>query len=574
MYLRMTQRRNRDGSTVAYYALAENAWNADTKRAEARVVHNFGRADQLDRAALQRLVNSINRVLVEDDGVATTTPAVTHASPEGSLQIEIDRVFELGVVLAARGLWEALGIGAAIRRCIAEGELTAPHEAALFAMAANRLDTPGSKLACAARWLPDVAFLPDAAGLAVDQLYRALDFLAVWSDRIEREVFLQAADLFRLDVDLIFYDTTTAYFEIDEADEDPVEWSGRLYAPLRRRGHNKEGRDNQPQVIVALAVTRDGMPVRSWILPGDTADVATVARIKDDLRAWQLGRCVFVGDGGMYSAANMTALARGLGRYILAVPMRKVKEIEAEVLTRPGRYKPVADNLQVKEVGVGEGERRRRYVLCLNPEEAERQRRHREQVLVELAAELSLLREREDDHPKAACTLLTSRRYGRYLSADYLGRPRLDAAKVKAAEKFDGKFVVITNDDTLSAEDVALGYKGGWIIESCFRRMKQTGLEVRPMFHWTPRRIEAHVKLCVLALQIQRAAEIRCTLPWSRIVHELAALKAVRYRGGERTIVQRTKIADNLGNILKKLGVSIPKTILSISEPTAAPAEP
>src|SRR5271157_3062673 len=566
MYLRITQRHNRDGSTVSYYALAESVWNADAKRREARVVHSFGRADQLDRAELERLVKSINRVL--DDGNDATSSAETSGCPE----IEIERVFELGVVLAARALWEELGIGPAIRRCAEQARLTAPHETALFAMAANRLDDPVSKLACAERWLPDIAWLPDAAGLAVDQCYRALDFLAVWADEIEREVFLKAADLFRLDVDLIFYDTTTAYFEIDEPDEHEQEFAGRLYAPLRKRGHSKEGRDNQPQVIIALAVTRDGMPVRSWVLPGNTADVTTVARIKDDLRAWRLGRCVFVGDAGMYSAENMAALSRGLGRYILAVPMRKVKEIELEVLTRPGRYKPVADNLQVKEVVVGDGERRRRYVLCLNPEEAERQRRHREQVLIELAAELSLLREREADHPKAACTLLASRRYGRYLTADYPGRPRLDAAKVKAAEKFDGKFVVITNDDTLSAEDVALGYKGGWIIESCFRRMKQTGLEVRPMFHWTPRRIEAHVRLCVLALQMQRAAEIRCSLPWSRIVHELAALKAVRYRTGERTIVQRTKIADSLGDILKKLGVSIPKKILSVSEPTAAPA--
>jgi hypothetical protein len=561
MYLRITQRRNQDGSTVAYYALAENTWNAAAKRSEAQIVHNFGRADQVDREGLKRLVDSINRVLDQGD-------AVTRGAQEIP-QIELDRVFELGVVLAARTLWEDLGIGMAIRRCITDGGLTAPHEAALFAMAANRLEQPGSKLACATRWLPDVAFMPDADGLAVDQLYRALDFLAVWSDRIERDVFLQAADLFRLDVDLIFYDTTTAYFEIDEADEQPEEWGGKLYAPLRRRGHSKEGRDNQPQVIIALAVTRDGMPVRSWILPGDTADVATVARIKDDLRAWRLGRCVFVGDGGMYSAENLATLSRGLGRYILAVPMRKVKEIDAEVLTRPGRYKPVADNLHVKEVVVGEGERRRRYVLCLNPEEAERERHHREQVVVELDAELSLLRGREADHPKAACTLLASRRYGRYLTTDYLGRPRLDAVKIKAAEKFDGKFVVITNDDTLSAEDVALGYKGAWIIESCFRRMKQTGLEVRPMFHWTPRRIEAHVKLCVLALQMQRAAEIRCALPWARIAHELAALKAVRYHTGGRSIVQRTKIADSLGGILKMLGVSMPKQILSVSDPAA-----
>src|SRR6202167_6283589 len=538
MYLRITQRQNRDGSTVSYYALAENAWNATAKRAEARVVHNFGRADEVDRAALQRLVNSINRVLNEGEAVASTTQAI----PE----IELDRVFELGVVLAARGLWEDLGIGAAIRRCIADGELTAPHEAALFAMAANRLDAPGSKLACAARWLPDVAFLPDTSGLCVDQLYRALDFLAAWSDEIEREVFLKTADLFRLDVDLIFYDTTTAYFEIDEADEDAEEWGGRLFARMRRRGHNKEGRDNQPQVIIALAVTRDGMPVRSWVLPGDTADVTTVARIKDDLRAWRLGRCLFVGDAGMYSADNLAQLSRGLGRYILAVPMRKVKDIEDEVLTRPGHYKQVADNLQVKEVWVGDGERRKRYVLCLNPREAERERTRRAQLLVELNAELALMEQRRDAHPKAACALMTSRRYGRYLSEDGRGRPQLDTAKGKAAEKFDGKFVVISNDDTLSAEDIALGYKGGWIIESCFRRMKQTGLQVRPMFHWTPRRIEAHVKLGVLALQMQRAAEIRGQLPWARIAHALGALKAVRYRCDSRTIVQRSKITVEL----------------------------
>jgi hypothetical protein len=545
------------------------------------VVHSFGRADQLDRAELERLVKSINRVL--DDGDDATSNTATSDRPE----IEIERVFELGVVLAARGLWEELGVGPAIRRCAEPAALTAPHETALFAMATNRLDEPVSKLACAERWLPDIAWLPDAAGLAVDQCYRALDFLAVWADEIEREVFLKAADLFRLDVDLIFYDTTTAYFEIDEPDENEQEFAGRLYAPLRQRGHGKEGGDNQPQVIIALAVTRDGMPVRSWVLPGNTADVTTVAHIKDDLRAWRLGRCLFVGDAGMYSADNLAQLSRGLGRYILAVPMRRVRDIEDAVLTRPGRYKQVADNLQVKEVWVGEagqgssgeavgrarrgdGERRKRYVLCLNPQEAEREHARRTQLLVDLRAELALLEQRAEDHPKAACELMTSRRFGRYLSEDERGRPRLDAAKVKAAEKFDGKFVVISNDDTLSAEDIALGYKGGWIIESCFRRMKQTGLQVRPMFPWTPRRIEAHVKLCVLALQMQRAAEIRCQLPWARIAHALSGLKAVRYCCGSRTIVQRSKITAELSAMLKTLKVSVPKQILLVEEPPSA----
>ena len=567
MYLRVTERRNRDGSTVAYYALAENDWNAEAKRSETRVIHSFGRADQLDRTALQRLVASINRVI--DADAANTLP--THGKT-AIAEIEIDAVFELGVVLAARGLWEELGIGEAIRTRMGRAGLSAPHETALFAMAAQRLDAPASKLACATRWLPDIAWLPEADGLAVDQLYRALDFLVVWSDEIERDVFLRAADLLRLDVDLIFYDTTTAYFEIDEPDEFAEQFAGKLYAPLRQRGHSKEGRDNQPQVIIALAVTRDGMPVRSWVVPGNTADVATVARIKQDLHAWQLGRCLFVGDAGMYSAQNLVELSRGLGRYVLAVPMRRVQDVEVEVLSRPGRYRQVADNLQVKEVWVGDGERRKRYVLCFNPQEAERQRQHRQQVLMEMDAELTALDKREEEHPKAACTLMASKRYGRYLSTDRHGRPKLDAAKVKAAGKFDGKFVVITNDDTLSAEDVALAYKAGAMIESCFRRMKQTGLEVRPMFHWTARRIEAHVKLCVLALQMQRSAEIRTELSWMRIAHALGALKAVRYRSESRTIVQRTKISSELARLLKRLGISAPKQLMAVVEAAETPS--
>jgi transposase len=128
--------------------------------------------------------------------------------------------------------------------------------------------------------------LPEAEGIAVGQIYRALDFLAVWSEELERDVFLHAVGLLQLDVNLIFYDTTTAHFEIDEPDEYAEQFTGKLYAPLRRRGHSKENRDPNPQVVIALAVTCDGMPVRSWVLPGDTADVATVSRIKQDLHAW------------------------------------------------------------------------------------------------------------------------------------------------------------------------------------------------------------------------------------------------------------------------------------------------
>jgi hypothetical protein len=314
-------------------------------------------------------------------------------------------------------------------------------------------------------------------------------------------------------------------------------------------------------VIIALAVTRDGMPVRSWVLSGDTADVTTVERIKEDLRQMRLGRALFVGDAGLYARANLAELSRGAGRYILATPIGRVKEIRDEVLSRPGRYAQITPNLRAKEVVIGAGERRRRYILCLNVEEAERERRHRDEILDLLRLELDRL---GSDHPKAACRLLASKRFGPYLSQDEHGRPYIDRAKVRRAEQLDGKFVLTTNDDTLSAADIALGYKGMWIIEACFRKLKTTGLGIRPMFHRTPRRIVAHVKLCVFALMIQRAAEIAAGAPWSQLADVLERLKAIRYTAEGETIVQASRIGPELAAILKKLDVSKPKPILAV----------
>jgi hypothetical protein len=248
MYLRTTQRRNKDGSIVRYYALAENVRHPEKGHVEAKVVHSFGRADRLDRTALERLVGSIRRVLDADAG-ESAADAAGH-----DRRIEIRESFELGVVHVVEQLWTRLGIGAAIAGQLAADERRAPHEAALLAMTAQRLARPGSKLACHERWLERV-WLPEARGLALDQLYRALDILAEHGDAIEQEVFWHGVDLFKLDVDLVFYDATTAWFECDDEDVAPESWRGLTFAPLRKRGHSKEGRDNDPQVVIALAVT-------------------------------------------------------------------------------------------------------------------------------------------------------------------------------------------------------------------------------------------------------------------------------------------------------------------------------
>lgn len=557
MYLRHTKRRNRDGSTVEYYALAENVWNPNTQRSEAKVVHSFGRADQLDKAALGRLVESIRRVLV-DDGIQEV---MAKGEPVKVTDIEIERVQELGVIHVAKALWDKLGIGDAIKKHVLEKKLKVPYEIALLAMALQRLERPGSKLACHERWL-DRVWLPEAKDLGLHQLYRAMDLLTEHGDAIEEEVFWNSADLFKLDVDLVFYDATTAWFETDDEDVSSHEWRGLKFEPLRKRGHSKEGRDNDPQVVIALAVTREGIPVRSWVFPGNTPDVTTVARIKDDLRGMKLGRTLFVGDAGMHSAANLKELSKGAGRYILATPIQRVTEVRDEVLSHPGRYADIAPNLRAKEVIIGDGERRRRYILCLNQDEADRQKWRRAEILKTLEATLKSLKK---DHPKAACRLVASKRYGRYLSLDDKGRPYLDKDKVKRAAHLDGKFVLITNDDTLSVADIALGYKSMWIIESCFRKMKTTGLEVRPMFHWMPQRITAHVKLCVLALMIQRAAEHATSMTWPQICDALESQKAVSCRIDNQAIVQTTNPTKTVLAILKKLDISKPKTILNVA---------
>ncbi|MGH8654527.1 MAG: IS1634 family transposase [Gammaproteobacteria bacterium] len=311
-------------------------------------------------------------------------------------------------------------------------------------MVANRACAPASKLSCHEQWLAEEVRIAGTEGLDLHHPYRAMDLLEANKERIEQAIYYRLADLFNLDVELLFYDTTSLHFETDEEDEgrgetDEVQGSrtagAKTYRALRKRGKSKNGRDNAPQIVVGIAVTRDGFPVRHWVFPGNTVDVTTVEKIKAELKGWKLERCVFVGDAGMVSEKNLKALGASGGRDILCLPIHPGGEIDEAVLSRPGRYRAVAENLGVKEIVVGEGERRRRYVLCHNPQEEARQREHRARVLTELQAELQSLRDpRCEGHSNRGCGLRASRRYGRYLTLTAKGALVIDEGKVKAAE--------------------------------------------------------------------------------------------------------------------------------------------
>src|SRR5919199_3458283 len=239
MYLRTTKRHNKDGSIVEYYQLAETRWDPIQRRPTAHIIYNFGRADTVDREALLRLAQSISRVC---QGGIDIPPEV---SPPGEA-IAIEWARPLGVVHVARALWEELGIGEVLRGLEQPGPRRAPHELALFTMVANRLAEPLSKLACYEYWVSERAYLPEAETLTLEHLYFALDFLDTHMEALEREIFFRTADLFRADVDLIFWDTTTVSFEIDAEDEAEETRRGETLPPLLKRGFSKEGGDQQP----------------------------------------------------------------------------------------------------------------------------------------------------------------------------------------------------------------------------------------------------------------------------------------------------------------------------------------
>jgi len=567
MYLRATQRKNADGSTVRYYQLAENQWDPKRGCAVAKVVYNFGRADDVDAEKLRRLAKSILRVFSDETAIgAEPDVRMLDARPYGGLWA-LDR------------LWHELGIDRVLRKRLTGARGEQPLERALFAMVANRALEPYSKLYCWEQWLREEVYFPDGQRLELHHLYGAMDFIEKHKADVEKEIYFRVADLLNADVDLIFYDTTSLHFEVDEEDAGGADGlvhgseaaGARSYAAPRKRGKSKNGRDDAPQVVIGLAVTRDGLPVRSWVFPGNTADVATVQQVKEELRGWRLGRCVFVGDAGMNSEENRRQLSLGGGKYILAARMRAGDEVTKQVVTRPGRYHTVAGNLRVKEVVVGDGERRRRYVVCHNPVEAERQRQHRDGLLEMLKAELPTMRRPRPghSHSKRTCELLTSERFGRYLRQTKKGILKIDRSAVRTEMALDGKWVLTSNDDTLTAEDLALGYKQLMQVEQCWRMLK-SGLRMRPVYHWRPHRIHAHVSIAVLALLLTRMAEQRAHDTWRNVAALLQTIKVVEYERGEARIHQTTEVRKPVQELLAALKVPLPPKIHAIR--AASPA--
>jgi hypothetical protein len=573
VYIRASTRRNKSGQVVRYLQLAHNEWDGAAGVSRTKVVYSFGREDELDRDAIGRLIGSLTRLLDPAAVAGLTGPAdlaFTDSRPIGGAHV-LD------------GLWRRLGIPAAIGKALAGRRVEVDRiERILFGLTAGRALKPSSKLA-ASDWIAHDVHI-DGLGEVIDEAcYRAMDILLDIEPVLAKEVYHQVADLLNLEVDLLFFDTTSTYFQTGQPDDvvardetgqirpegeptDPVRDVG-----FRTYGKSKDHRNDLPQVVVGMAVTREGIPVRVWSWPGNTSDSTLIRQVKNDLRDWSLARVVWVADRGFSSAENRRYLQRAGGHYIIGEKLRTTSADVQAALSRQGRYAQVADNMMVKEVKIDDAGDR--FVICLNPDQATRDQAIRDDLVTRLTEKIT-------DTDRLSATkraelrgqISTKPGLNRFLRVTPGGLLRIDHAAVKAEQRLDGKYLLRCSDPKLSPEDIAVGYKQLLEVERGWRDMKSI-LDLRPVYHRLEDRIRAHVLLCWLALLLVRLAETTTGRTWPTIRAELDRMHLVTFTGPAGTFRQTTEPTKPQRDLYAALALDPPKKIIEITAIEAGPTD-
>jgi transposase len=457
-------------------------------------------------------------------------------------------------------MWKRLEIDKTLTKLLKDRKYETPVERLLFAMVANRALAPSSKLHME-HWVENETYIRDLPKVEVHQLYRAMDFLLEASENIQHDVFFSVANVFNLEVDLLFLDTTTTYFEIDGEDEDTDEQDG-----FRKRGHGKDNHPELAQVVIAFAVTREGIPVRCWVWPGNTSDQSVVEEVKRDLNTWRLGRVVMVQDTGFNSNTNRRILQGAGGHYIIGEKLRLGPKGKLhDALKQKGKYRTLDNGLEIKEsILGGDSEARRRYIIIRNPKEAIRDQKKREDILRDVERKLQELKQLDGEpHEKAACALRSHKVFGRYIRQTKTGKLKLNKAKISTEAQLDGKYLVSTSDDGLSAEDVVLGYKQLAAIERVFRDLKHL-IDIRPVNHRLADRVRAHVLLCWLAMLLIRVTENEVQQTWFQLKKILSTIQVGILKLPEGKVHQSNSLNPEQKAIFKGLKLDLPPKFFQI----------
>ena len=533
-----------------YLQIVEN--RKEKGKVKQRVIATVGRMDQLqEKGRVETLIRSLSRF---------SEKALLILS--GQSDVRADAV-TIGPILVFQRLWEESGIEACIKKLLIGRKFEFDVERAIFLTVLHRLMVSGSDRFCE-KWRRDY-LIPGTEQLDLHHLYRAMSFLGEPlsgheqeegfglrrnKDLIEEMLFFDNRDLFSK-LDLVFFDTTSIYFE------------GQGSEHFGHRGFSKDHRPDLHQMIVGAVLDDNGRPICCEMWPGNTTDVTTLIPEVQRLRKrFRIGNFCIVADRGMISANTLDKLDEDQIPYILGTRMRRVKQINTEILTRSGRYKEVypenADRrkpapLKVKEVFY-EGTR---YIVCLNERQARKDAADRQAILESLERQLK-------KGPKA---LVGNKGYRKYLKLAK-DSARIDPAKVKAEAHFDGKWVLATNTD-LPADQVALKYKELWRVERVFRDVKSL-LETRPVYHQNDANIAGHVFCSFLALVLrkeldQRLAAGKHRFEWSDIKQDLKALKRVEIEENGTRFAIRSECKGVCGKIFQSVHVALPPTIKELN---------
>lgn len=526
MYARVKTHTNQDGSVRRYLQLVESV-RVDG-RPRQRVVATLGRLDELAAGGLDRLVQSL----------AQFAPRLQVLEALSAIAADAGRAW--GLVLVARALWERLGLGPRLRQLVQAAGHTVPLDEAIFAMVVNRLADPQSKRGMLA-WLPTV-WEPRWAALDLHHLYRGLDVLAEVGPELERVIFDGYRDLFHLELDWVFFDTTSTYFV------------GHPRTPLAQRGYGKDRRPDRQQLLLGLLMTRDGLPVGHWVFPGATVDHHAMAAALEDVKTrWPITRRIVVGDRGMLAPHLVEWLIAAEWEYLRGQPVRRRRGVDA-VLRRRGRYPGIrrADGTRALGWKAAPGPQGDRLILAYNPDRA---------------AEDAALRQALRD-PRTTAIARGSVRpllkgYRRSGVTDGT-TVRLNAQAFREDARYDGQCVLRTNTRLPRAEVVA-AYKQAWPMERAFRTLKSPR-DLRPMFPGTDARIRGHVTVCVLALVLEytlqrllRTAGV--TASTRSVLADLERVQAVPLTVNDQAYLCRTPLVGEAAAAFRVAGAAVPPSI-------------
>lgn len=521
------------------------------KKVRQQILGTLGRVDQVAGTGdIDSLISKLSRY--SDEALMVLT---------GKSDIQaVTR--SIGPAMIFERLWKDLDVASIIRELVDHRKYKFDVERSVFLTVLHRLMVSGSDRQCE-RW-QETQRIDGCSSVPLHHLYRAMRFLGepaedqlgrtpfthrCTKDVIEERLFTRRADLFS-GISMVFFDTTSIYFEGDGGEE------------IGSLGHSKDHRPDLHQMVVGAVINEKGEPICCEVWPGNTADVRTLIPVADRMRIrFGITNFCIVADRGMISEKTIAQLEQRGISYILGVRMRKMSVVRDEILSRAGRFEEVRtddddeslDPLKVKEVWVDD----RRYVVCKNERQARKDKATRDAIIEALEEKLQ----------SGAKTLIGNKGFKKYLSVKR-NSVTIDRAKIEEEQRYDGKWVITTNTQLTTAE-IALQYKELWRVEHVFRDMKSI-IDTRPVFHQLDATITGHVFCSFLALVLRKELDKRLeadglVLEWNDIKRDLLKLQEIEIdESKNRRLVIRSAPQGVCTNVFKAVGVALGPTIKEI----------